>query len=59
MKRSATVFLKLATVLIGIVAIAIMIWFPLAEGRAANLDLLSIYFDPFILYIYAASIAFL
>jgi hypothetical protein len=58
MKRSATVFLQLATVLIGIVAIAIMIWFPLAEGRAANLDLFSIYFDPFILYIYAASIAF-
>lgn len=35
-----------------------MIRFPLTEGRAVNLDLLSIYSDPFILYGYAASIAF-
>jgi hypothetical protein len=40
------------------VALAILLWFPLTEGRAANLDLFSIYFDPFILYGYAASIAF-
>jgi hypothetical protein len=45
-------------VLIGIVALVILIRFPLTEGRAANLDLFSIYFDPFILYGYAASIAF-
>lgn len=44
--------------LIGIVALAILIRFPLTEGRAANLDLFSIYADPFILYGYAASIAF-
>ncbi|MNE61238.1 hypothetical protein D3C80_1564390 [compost metagenome] len=44
--------------LIGIVALAILIWFPLTEGRATNLDLFSIYFDPFILYGYASSIAF-
>ena len=44
--------------LIGIVALAIMIRFPLTEGRAANLDLLSIYADPFIIYGYVASIAF-
>ena len=44
--------------LIGIVALAIMIRFPLTEGRAANLDLFSIYADPFILYCYAASIPF-
>jgi hypothetical protein len=35
-----------------------MIRFPLTEGRAANLDLSSIYSDPFILYGYAASIPF-
>jgi MFS superfamily sulfate permease-like transporter len=40
------------------VALAILIRLPLTEGRAANLDLFSIYFDPFILYGYAASIAF-
>lgn len=44
--------------LIGIVALAILIRLPLIEGRATNLDLFSIYFDPFILYGYAASIAF-
>ena len=44
--------------LIGIVALAIMIRFPSTEGRAENLDLFSIYSDPFILYGYAASIPF-
>lgn len=58
MKRISIVFLQAVIVLIGIVALALLIWFPLIEGRATNLDLLSIYFDPFILYGYAASIAF-
>ena len=58
MKRISIVFLQGVIVLIGIVALAILIWFPLIEGRATNLDLFSIYFDPFILYGYAASIAF-
>ncbi len=58
MKRISTIFLQAVIVLIGIVALAILIWFPLTEGRAANLDLFSIYSDPFILYGYAASIAF-
>jgi hypothetical protein len=40
------------------VALASMIWFPSTEGRAKNLDLFSIYSDPFILYGYAASILF-
>ena len=58
MKRISTIFLQAVIVLIGIVALAILIRFPLTEGRAANLDLFSIYADPFILYGYAASIAF-
>jgi cytochrome bd-type quinol oxidase subunit 2 len=58
MKRIPVVFLQAVVVLIGIVAIAILLWFPLIEGRATNLDLFSIYADPFILYGYAASIAF-
>jgi len=45
-------------VLIGIVALIIMIRFPLTEGRAINLDLFSIYADPFIVYGYLASIPF-
>ena len=58
MKRISTVFLQAVVVLIGIGALAILIWFPLTEGRATNLDLFSIYSDPLILYGYAASIAF-
>lgn len=58
MKKSSTIFLQAVIVLIGIVALAIMIRFPLTEGRAANLNLFSIYADPFIIYGYLASIAF-
>ena len=58
MKKSSTVFLQVVIVLIGIVALAIMIRFPLTEGRAVNLDLFSIYADPFLVYGYLASIAF-
>src|SRR6266496_3061460 len=58
MKRISIVFLQAVIVLVGIVALTILLWFPLTERRAANLDLFSIYFDPFILYGYAASIAF-
>src|SRR5678815_3605506 len=58
MKRISTVFLQTVIVLIGIGALAILLWFPLTEGRAANLDLFHIYFDPFILYGYATSVAF-
>lgn len=58
MKTISIVFLQAVIVLIGMVALTFLIWFPLTEGRATNLDLFSIYTDPFILYAYAASIAF-
>ena len=58
MKKGSTIFLKVVIVLIGIIALSIMIRFPLTEGRAVNLDLFSIYSDPFIIYGYLASIAF-
>ena len=58
MKRIWIVFLQSVIVLIGIIALAVLIRLPLTEGRAANLDLFNIYFDPFILYGYGASIAF-
>ena len=54
MKRGSTIFLQAVIVLIGIVALAVMIRFPLTEGRAVNLDLFSIYADPFIVYMYLA-----
>jgi hypothetical protein len=58
MKKSATIFLQIVIVLIGIAALVLMIRFPLTEGRAARLDLFSIYADPFIAYGYLASIPF-
>ena len=58
MKKGSTIFLQVVIVLIGLGVLAIMIRFPLTEGRAANLDLFSVYADPFIIYGYLASIAF-
>jgi len=58
MKRISIVFLQVVIVLIGLGTLAILVVFPQMEGRATNLDLFSIYSDPFILYGYAASIAF-
>jgi hypothetical protein len=58
MKGISIVFLQAVIVLIGMVALAVLLWFPLTEGRATNLDMVSIYSDPFILYGYAASITF-
>ena len=58
MKKSSTVFLQVVIILIGIVTLIVMIRFPLTEGRAINLDLFSIYSDPFIVYGYLASIPF-
>ena len=58
MKRISILFLQGVIVLIGMVAFFVMIRFPLTEGRAQNLDMFSIYADPFILYGYASSIAF-
>ena len=56
-KRNS-IFLQIVVVVIGIMTLAILIRLPLTEGRATNLDLFSIYFDPLILYGYAVSIAF-
>jgi len=58
MKKGSTLFLKIVILLIAIGVLAGMIWFPQTEGRATNLDLISIYKDPLIIYIYIASIPF-
>ena len=58
-KRSATVFLQVVVVLIGVVALALMLWEPHLEGRNAHATTFEIYFkDPFLAYAYTASIAF-
>jgi hypothetical protein len=58
MKKSTILFLQATIVLAGIVILFLLIRLPLTEGRARNLDLFNIYFDPFILYGYVSSIAF-
>jgi hypothetical protein len=58
MKKSSTSFLRFVLCLIALGVLAGLIWFPQTEGRAANLDLISIYTDPFIIYIYLGSIPF-
>src|SRR3954468_675891 len=58
-KRSATVFLQVVIVLIGIGALALMLWEPHLEGRNAHATVFQIYFnDPFLAYAYIASIPF-
>ena len=58
LKQGSTLFLKIVIALIGIVTLTGLIWFPQTEGRAANLDLFSIYKDPLIIYGFIASIPF-
>jgi len=58
MKKGSTLFLKVVILLVATCALICLIWFPQLEGRAANLDLISIYTDPFIIYGYIASIPF-
>lgn len=58
MNWGSTLFLKVVILLIAIGALALLVWFPQTEGRAANLDLISIYLDSFIAYIYLSSIPF-
>src|SRR5437764_346873 len=58
-KRSSTIFLQVVIVLIGIGALALMLWEPHIEGRNAHATLFEIYFkDPFLAYAYIASISF-
>ena len=58
MKRSSTIFLQIVIVLIGIGALALMLWEPHIEGRNAHATLFEIYFkDPFLAYAYIASIS--
>lgn len=60
MKRGSAIFLQVVIVLIGIGALALLLWEPRIEGVNANATTLyQIYFDdPFLAYAYTASIAF-
>ena len=59
MKLGATLFLRAVIVLIGIGALALLLWEPQLEGRNAHSTLFEIYFkDPFLAYAYIAAIPF-
>jgi hypothetical protein len=59
MKRTSTAFLQFVIVLIGIGALALMLWEPHLEGRNKNATVFEVYFkDPFLAYAYIASIPF-
>lgn len=58
MKLGSTLFLKFVLILIAVIALFILLWSPQTEGRAANLDLISIYADPVILYLYLVATPF-
>ncbi|MBX4198406.1 DUF2975 domain-containing protein [Candidatus Parcubacteria bacterium] len=60
MKKSSTIFLQVVIVLIGIVALALLLWEPQIEGVNAHATTLSeIYFDdPFLALVYIGSIPF-
>ncbi len=59
MKRSSTIFLQIVIILIGISALALLLWEPHLEGRNIHATLWEIYFnDPFLAYAYITSIAF-
>jgi len=59
MKRSSTIFLQIVIVLIGIGALALLLWEPHIEGRNAHATNFEIYFkDPFLALVYVGSIPF-
>lgn len=59
MRKSATIFLQVVIVLIGMGVLALMLWEPHLEGRNAHATVFQIYFhDPFLAYAYTGSIAF-
>jgi cytochrome bd-type quinol oxidase subunit 2 len=58
-KRSSAAFLQVVIVLIGVGALALLLWEPHLEGRNARATPVEIYFkDPFLAYVYVASIPF-
>ena len=59
MKKSSTIFLQVVVVLIGIGALALLLWEPHIEGRNVHATNFEIYFkDPFLALVYAGSIPF-
>lgn len=59
MKKISTIFLQIVIALIGIGALALLLWEPQIEGRNARATNFEIYFkDPFLTLVYIGSIPF-
>src|SRR3954467_10781333 len=58
MERGSILFLKAVIVLIGIGALALLLWEPQIEGVNKNATLFEVYVNPFIVYVYIASTPF-
>ena len=59
MKRSSIIFLQIVIVLIGVAALALLLWEPQVEGVNKDATQFEIYFqDPFLALVYAGSIPF-
>ena len=58
MKKGSTIFLQVVIVLIGIGALALLLWEPQIEGVNAHATLFEMYFNPFIALVYIGSIPF-
>lgn len=59
MKRHLALLLQFIVVLVGAGALAFLLWAPQVDGRNAQATVFEIYFtDPFVAYVYAASIPF-
>src|SRR5688572_30084125 len=59
LNKSSMIFLQTVVVLIGIGALAFLLWEPHIEGRNVHATLSQIYFhDPFLAYAYIASMPF-
>ena len=58
MKKSSTIFLQVVLVLIGIAALAFMIWEPHVEGVNAHATVFQMYFNSFVVYAFIGSTPF-
>ena len=58
MKRGSTIFLQFVIVLVGIGALAFMLWEPHVEGANAHATLFQMYFNSFVAYAFIGSTPF-
>jgi len=58
MTRSPAIFLQVVVVLVGVGALALLLWEPHVEGRNKHATFFETYADPFLAYVYLGSVPF-